>query len=389
MQIVSVICKGDASGCKAPLSTEELVMVQLIAVATEGTTRNKRAVESEGLATLSRDPSAGDVLGSSASDAVADVVRNPVADIVGPFVGGKVEKIVGAVTKNETVSQDVGNTVGLAVGEIVSNGVAGLVGDVVGNAVGSAVDAIDLEDIDNLIDIVDQINSTTIDLVDTFMSFSDSFERALDMLLLTNATAVKYLTPLKSLLSRVQEGVRTISGLLQLGLSWLKRVKHSETTATGAAALLKGHAQRGKGVISGDKSVSRNMTSQSCAMAISNINKSNNPYVTVLADMMSAIEDVNGTVDALVGQMLDVPASALLTINMKLESTLEATSAVPSKVLSPVKTAIDELLSLGDAFTREVQEYTATTGPNISEASCSLLAMYSSSGTSVAIGNEA
>lgn len=308
--------------------------------------------------------------------------------------------ILNGITKNEEFSNDVGGSVGAFYGDSAGSATAGF-GGFVGNGmaplVGFFVDyALQPRDVDNVLNMVDQMNSSTIAMVDTFVTYVSSSNHTLDKILFVASAAASAkipggekiyevastcLGPLRSELITKQEAVLAISKELTQHLSSIRYIANllkvlglstpDEKSAMKDPILLQKQSLRVNGAVSVDESVSRNVKSQSCTTAMDDIKTSNAPHATVLADMAAAIEDVNGTVDALVGHMMDVPVLALLTINRDIAPALEAASAASTKKTSLIKTAIDELVSMGDAFTKIVQDYPVTT--NMSDTFCPLL----------------
>lgn len=233
--------------------------------------------------------------------------------------------------------------------------------------------------------IIPEIQKIAYSLMDEFL------DAANDILALSNATDT-------SLLKKVKKAKQTekVSKKLKHG----KKAQHVEKTskkvvdhkgkhAKKAVSLLEERALRSEGMssssVSVDQSVSRKGSSNPCSTALAEVTKAN----TTLTTMVAKVQAVNGTAFDLLGQILDVASSSLDTINSTLAPALDAASAIPSSILSPVTEGIDTLLSVGDTLTSTVQDNLATVQDMIADAQDTLSTVYELSDTLVAAVSEA
>merc|ERR1719343_647434 len=147
-------------------------------------------------------------------------------------------------------------------------------------------------------------------------------------------------------------------------------------------ALLEERALRSEGMASASTSVDQSVSKKGgggspCAKASAEITKAN----TTISTMAAKIEAINGTAYGSLGLILDAATSALSTLNATAAPALDAASAVPSNILSPVTSGLDTLLSVGDTLTSTVQDNLATVQDMLADAQGTLSTVYSLSDT--------
>lgn len=301
--------------------------------------------------------------------------------------------------------------------------------------------------IDEVESVIGTINSTAYDLIDEFLSKTTDFtnilgalQKAADMsamlpggdkikdtatkfIDLANSTLEKAQGQLQPVLSKVQSQLETILPGIQdlidsVTSEYLDAAKDVLALSNSTdSSLLKKHAkkehaskatkkpkdhQKGKhgknrvamlqeraSAVSGDmasaavgvdQSVARKGSSNPCTKALADISKAN----TTLTALAAAVQAVNGTSMDTLGAILEVAFAGIDTLNASIAPALDAASAIPSSILSPVTKGLDAILSVGDSMQGDVDEQLATVQDMIEEATDNLATVYSLSDTLVA-----